>query len=109
MMMLKMKQFLLITVCGFLFATGSVSAQEFLAPEAESQGEIQGLDFGSYRAVVNGSDYDVSPNVQVQINGTFGAFTMLEEGMLIEFTFLHHQDGARVINSIREVDAVEEI
>ena len=105
--MSTLKQFLRLAILSLLLGAGAVSAQEFLAPEAEGAGEIQGLDFGTYRAVVNGTNYDVSPTVQVQINGTFGAFTMLEEGMLIEFTFLHHADGARVINSIVEVEAVE--
>ena len=105
--MSTLKQFLRLAFLSLLLGAGAVSAQEFLAPEAEGSGEIQGLDFGTYRAVVNGMNYDVSPTVQVQINGTFGAFTMLEEGMFIEFTFLHHADGARVINSIVEVDAVE--
>lgn len=105
--MSELKQFLRISFIGLFLSAPVVSAQEFLAPEGEGAGEIQALDFGTYRAVVNGMDYDVSTTVQVQINGTFGAFTMLEEGMLIEFTFLHHADGAKVINSIVEVDAIE--
>ncbi|XOV82160.1 MAG: hypothetical protein ACFHXK_15005 [bacterium] len=105
--MFSLKQFLQLAFLSVWLCAGAVHAQEFLAPEAEGAGEIQGLDFGSYRAVVNGTNYDVSPTVQVQINGTFGAFTMLEEGMFIEFTFLHYADGARVINSIVEVDSVE--
>ncbi|MCR9258642.1 MAG: hypothetical protein NXH95_02900 [Pseudomonadaceae bacterium] len=105
--MFLFKHALQLAVLFLLLGVSAVNAQEFLAPEAESSGEIQGLDFGTYRAVVNGTDYDVSPTCQVQINGTFGAFTMLEEGMFIEFTFLHYADGARVINSIVEVDSVE--
>jgi len=105
--MLIFKHALQLAFLFLLLGASAVNAQDFLAPEAEGSGEIQDLDFGTYRAVVNGTNYDVSPTVQVQINGTFGAFTMLEEGMFIEFTFLHHSDGARVINSIVEVDSVE--
>ena len=52
--------------------------------------------------------YSVNPNVRVEINGTYGAFTMLEEGMLVEFTFLQFSDGRREINFMREVSEVEE-
>ena len=91
-----------------LLASGQAWAQEYNAPEAEGEGEVQALDFGTYDMVINGTMYDVNPNVRVEIGGSYGAFTMLEEGMLVEFTFLQFSDGRREINFMREVDEVEE-
>lgn len=87
---------------------GQALALEYNAPEAEGEGEIQALDFGAYDTIINGTMYTVNPNVRVEINGTYGAFTMLEEGMLVEFTFLQYSDGRREINFMREVAEVEE-
>jgi len=97
-----------VLLTGLLAVSGLVHAQEYNAPEAEGAGEIQALDFGAYDAVINGAMYSVNPNVRVEINGTYGAFTMLEEGMLVEFTFLQYSDGRREINFMREVNEVEE-
>ena len=101
-----LKLFVTVLLTGLLAV--SAHAQEYNAPEAEGEGEIQALDFGDYDTVINGTMYLVNPNVRVEINGTYGAFTMLEEGMLVEFTFLHYSDGRREINFMREVNQVEE-
>ena len=93
-------------VAAFLVFAAIAHAQT--APVAEGQGEIQGLNFAANTMVINGYDYDVDINVDVEINGSYGAFTMLEEGMLIEFSFLHFDDGVRRVVEIFEVDAVEQ-
>ncbi len=95
-----------LLVC--LLMSGQAWAQEYNAPEAEGEGEIQALDFGTYDTIINGTQYAVNPNVRVEIGGSYGAFTMLEEGMLVEFTFLQFSDGRREINFVREVNQVEE-
>ena len=101
------RQTVRIAILGLLLAAGQVSAQEYNAPEAEGQGEIQGLNFGTNTALIGGYDYNVSPNVRVSIGGSFGAFTMLEEGMQVEFTFLQFSDGVREILEMREVAELE--
>ena len=82
-------------------------AQEF-APEVESEGRIDRLDFGRATAQISGYDYTVSPTVEVEINNTYGAFTLLELGMLIQFNYLQFDNGQRQIIAIREVDTIEE-
>lgn len=93
---------------GILFTVSTVNAAQYNAPQAEGEGEIQSLNFGASEMVVNGYIYDVSATVRVEIGGTFGAFTMLEEGMLIEFDFLRFDDGVRQIVTVREVAEIEE-
>lgn len=85
-----------------------VNAQQYNPPEAEGEGRIAELNFGNNSMVVGGYDYQVSDAVQVQINGSYGAFTMLEEEMLIEFTFQRFDDGVRRIVTINEVNVLEE-
>ncbi len=101
------KWFISLTVALVLCGQGAYAAQ-FNAPEAEAEGEIQVLDFGNNTMVVGGYIYEVSPTADVEINGSYGPSTMLEEGMLIEFSFLRYDDGVRRIISMVEVDEVEE-
>ena len=93
----RVKQFLLGGA--ILMVCGAVTAQQYNPPEAEGEGRIMALNFGNNSMVVGGYDYQVSESVQVQINGSYGAFTMLEEEMLIEFTYQRFDDGVRRIGS----------
>ena len=101
-----MKNLKIIMAAALLSLSAFAGAQ--LAPVAEGQGEIQGLDFTANTMVINGYSYDVDMNVEVEIAGSYGAFTMLEEGMLIEFSFLRFDDGVRRVVEIYEVYAVEQ-
>ena len=99
-----------ILLCGLLFLTaGTASARDYLAPEAEGQGQIQALNFSASKILISGREYDMSETADVEISGSYGAFTMLEPGMLVEFTFMHYEDGAREIVQLREVSEIEEI
>lgn len=97
----------LICATALILMLNPVQAQEF-APEVESEGRIDMLNFGAYQARVSGYNYDVSMNVEVEIAGSYGAFTMLEEGMLVQFNYLQFDDGTRQIIEMREVDVIEE-
>ena len=78
------------------------------APLADAEGQIQELNFARSTMVVNGYAYEVDKNVRVRISNSFGAFTMLQEGMLIEYSFLRFDDGVRRITEINQVSQVEE-
>jgi hypothetical protein len=96
-----------ICTTAVVLALNPVQAQEF-APQVESQGRIDMLNFGTYEAQISGYDYDVSMNVEVEIAGSYGAFTMLEEGMLVQFNYLQFDDGTRQIIDMQEVESLEE-
>ena len=99
-----------VLLCSLLLMTaGTAAARDYLAPEAEAQGEIQALDFGTSSVLISGREYSVSASADVEIAGSYGAFTMLEPGMLVEFTFMHYEDGYREIIELREVSEIEEI
>ncbi len=106
--MKSMLQIALLSAFVLLFTGAAPALADYNTPQAEGAGKIQSLDFANQVMVVSGAEFGVSPTVQVEIAGSYGAFTMLETGMLIEFTYLHFDDGAKVMQTITEVDQVEE-
>lgn len=79
------------------------SSLTFLAPEKTMEGTIQALDFGSNTMIFQGTRIHVPPEAEVQIRGSYGAFTMLREGMKASVTY-------RVISaSEREAVRIEQL
>ena len=96
------KSLLVVLLIGLTQASMAASLS-FLAPEKERTGTIQQLDFGANQMIVDGYRYRVAVDVQVEIRGSYGAFTMLEEGMKINMVY-------RVISaSDREIVRVEQL
>jgi hypothetical protein len=71
----------------FLGSAGSGETAAAPAPENAGTGTIQRLDFGSGTMIVDGSRYHATPELQVEIGGTYGAFTMLKVGMKIRLVY----------------------
>ena len=67
-----------------------------------SQGVIQDLDFGQSLMIIDGNRYRVAGDVNVEIGGSYGAFTMLQTGMRIRFEYLVISPSSREIIDIRE-------
>ena len=86
----------------------SAAAQE-VPSEGEAEGEIHALNFARSTIVIQGGEYAVSPMVQVEIGGTYGAFTMLQPGMMVEYLFHRYSDGRRVIFEIKEIRGREPV
>ncbi len=104
-----MKRILNMAVVFALFlAAGVVHSQQINVPLADGEGELQRLDFAANTMIINGYLYHVTDTTKVEIGGSFGAFTMLKEGMLVEFSFLRFDDGVRRITELFEVTEVEE-
>lgn len=66
-----------------LAASGSVA----LSPEKEMDGTIQSLDFGANTMIFEGNRFHMAPGLSVEIRGSYGAFTMLQEGMKAVVTY----------------------
>ena len=95
-----LKSLLLVILIG-LTQSAMAAQLSFLAPEKERTGTIQQLDFAANQMIVDGYRYRVPVDVQVEIRGSYGAFTMLTEGMKINMVY-------RVISeSDREVLQIE--
>lgn len=97
---------LILRFClGLLVASqaGLVTAADYNPVETSREGEIHKLDFGQNRMLLQGLYYDVAADVHVEIGGTYGAFTMLQEGMAVEVQFRRFDDGRREIFEIRQI------
>jgi len=84
---------LLVTLMG---AGGSAAAA---VAEKTGTGTIQKLDFGAGTMIVDGNRYHSTPELRVEIAGSYGAFTMLEVGMKVQLVY-------RVVSASRR-DVVE--
>ena len=96
----------LVCVLALVIFSGVV-AQEYNAPVGVNRGVIQELDLAHNQMIVSGYRYDVNIAARVEINGSYGAFTMLSKGMRIEFNYKRFSDGLRQIFEIRELAAGE--
>ena len=65
-----------------------------------SYGAIEQLDFDASTMVISGQRYPVSQTVKVEINGSYGAFTLLEIGMGVRFELAMYDSGQKVITEI---------
>ena len=74
-------------------------------PVASRSGVIEGLDFSASTMIVSGYRYRVPVDVQVEIAGSYGAFTMLRPGMRIRFDYLVVSPSERRMVLIQELPA----
>ncbi len=76
--------FLMLLVTSSLAGAASTLA---IAPEKEMEGTIQELDFGANTMIFQGLSFRMAPELTVEIRGSHGAFTMLQEGMKAHVTY----------------------
>ncbi len=89
----KITQLFLVFVCSL----GISNAYTAEVPIATAVGVIRALDFGANTMVVNGTQYRVAIDVQVDLGAGHGAFTMLQDGWSIEFDYTVYSDTEREI------------
>ncbi len=58
-----------------------------MAPVDEMEGTIEDLDYAAGTMIFEGIRFYMAPELTVEIRGSYGAFTMLEEGMKAVVTF----------------------
>jgi len=89
-----MKKLLNISVAILLAFAGSIAfAEEDKGGEFEGQGFVRALDFGTNSLIVGGRQYSVGVATKVTIDGSFGAFTLLESGMNTRFGYDRKHNG----------------
>ncbi|MEM7097109.1 MAG: hypothetical protein AAF541_02545 [Pseudomonadota bacterium] len=76
--------------------------------QSENQGVIEALNFANNTATIGGYLLAVSPQVKVEIGGSYGAFTMLSQGMKVRYKYLEFDDGSILITEIYEDPTAEE-
>lgn len=92
---LKLCKRLLFLSC--MLATNMMHAEFQLPALEEAEGVVRGLDFENNVAVIDGLSYFMPVDAQVEIRGTYGAFTLLERGMKVSFSYYRISDSRREI------------
>lgn len=70
-----------------LIGSLALAASPDLAPEKDMEGTIQSLDYGANTMIFEGVRFLMAPELTVEIRGSYGAFTMLQEGMKAVVTY----------------------
>lgn len=73
------------------------------APVDTGVGVIEEINLGTQEMIVSGLSYRVAIDANVEIDGSYGAFTMLRKGMQIEFDYEKHSSTERVITRIQHI------
>ena len=82
---------------------GMVSAEFEGEYHDEDSGLIERLNFADGTAVIHGLSYRMAPALKVEINNSYGAFTMLKPGMFVRVLYLEHVDNDRQAVFIEEL------
>lgn len=93
----------LLTAGAGVPATAATSDAPY--PTASGSGRVEQLDFAGSTLIVEGKRYGIAVDVAVEIGGSYGAFTMLTEGMPVRFEYLQISPSERVMVRIKELPA----
>jgi len=74
-------------------------------PQASRSGVIDELDFAGSSMIVSGYLYHLAVDTEVEIGGSFGAFTLLRPGMQIRFDYLVISPSERRMVRIQQLPA----
>ena len=99
----------LLSVLAALALCSTAQAQQYNAPEVSRSGVIEFVDISANELIVEGNRYSMNPSAEVEIGGSYGAFTMLNSGMRIEFQYRRFDDGRREIFYVRELMSSESL
>ncbi|MCZ6640255.1 MAG: hypothetical protein O7G86_04105 [Gammaproteobacteria bacterium] len=97
----KLLQVLILFSIGPLLAHSTV--QSGTHAERQKAGIIETVEVNSSGLIVDGIRYRVAIDAQIEIGGSFGAFTMLQAGMKIQFTYKDLSDTRREIVRIEQI------
>ena len=98
---------ILISMTVMVMCTAQAFAAEYNAPMVDRAGVIQEVNIGDQEIIISGHRYSVSQTVNVTIAGSYGAFTLLQEGMRVRYTYHRFDDGTRRIIQIDELSDQE--
>lgn len=101
--MIRVLATLLLALTFGLAAHAATRAPGASFPTASELGVVQELDFNRSEMIVSGNRYSVAIDANVEIGGSYGAFTMLQPGMKIRFSFLVISPSEREIVEIKEI------
>jgi len=99
--MTRLFRYLCVGLALVAFASGARLAAADGIETAE--GTIHEIDNGDSMLLISGVTYYIAFDAKVEIGGSYGAPTMLTQGMNVRFTFHRYDDGRREITEIEEL------
>jgi hypothetical protein len=68
------------------------------------QGSVESVDYSASKLVVGGVSYDIAPDANVELGGSYGAFTMITPGMNVSIIVQRFiESGHRQIIEVKEL------
>ncbi len=87
-----------------LIAPVAAAEDEFIVESV--QGEVESVDISANQFVVGGILYDVALDADVEIGGSYGAFTLLTPGLKVALEVRRYVDNNRAeVISVKELPA----
>ncbi len=94
-------------VRGLMLAGAMLIAPLVLADDfriESKQGSVESVDYAASKIVVGGVSYDIAPDANVQLGGSYGAFTMITPGMNVSIIVQRFiESGHRQIIEVNEL------
>ena len=94
-------------VRGLMLAGAMLVAPIALADDfriESKQGPVESVDYSASKLVVGGVSYDIAPDANVQLGGSYGAFTMITPGMNVSIIVQRFiESGHRQIIEVKEL------
>ncbi|MEJ2131808.1 MAG: hypothetical protein P8Y95_09365 [Gammaproteobacteria bacterium] len=73
------------------------------------EGIVHRIDHGAQTALINGLEYRFAANARVEVNGSFGAWSMLLPEMKVDFLYDDEGPARRTIVELHQLPADTEI
>lgn len=93
---------LIVSLCFAIGLLGSPLGSAQFA-DVKGLGQIESIDIPANTLMISGFTYRVAIDARVEINGTFGAFTLLQPGMKVRFSFRNLSRTEREISSVEQL------
>ncbi len=101
---------IVLSTTGLLTAYGAIQGGPY--PERQKAGTIEIVELHKSSLIVDGIRYRVALDAQVEISGSYGAFSMLQVGMKVNFTYRDISNTRREIVRIQQIPSrfrIEEV
>lgn len=94
-----------LMLCWGLSLPAAAETADAPYPVATQSARVESLNFADSTLIAGGLRYAMALDADVEIGGSYGAFTMLKPGMRIYFEYLVISPSERRIVLIRELPA----
>ena len=95
-----LRRLLAVLISSLLLHAAAAQAD---GPLRTKVGIVRHIDLAASTVIVEGTRYQVAPDAEVELRGSYGAFSMLEVGMQIEYTYEVHSETERIIVEIKQI------